>query len=80
MGPSLSEERAKAREAEDGWHVKLDGKRGWRRVVSSPKPVKVIQRHMIREAAHRGHIVIAAGGHPGAGTTPGDYVVAFSLE
>lgn len=62
VGPSLSEERAKAREAEDGWKIKLDGKRGWRRVVASPKPIKVIQRHMIREAAHRGHIVIAGGG------------------
>jgi carbamate kinase len=62
VGPSLSEERAKARAEEDGWEVKIDGKRGWRRVVASPKPTKVIQRHMIREAAHRGHIVIAGGG------------------
>ena len=62
VGPSLSEERAKRREAEDDWKIKLDGKRGWRRVVASPKPIKVIQRHMIREAAYRGHIVIAGGG------------------
>lgn len=62
VGPPLSEERAKAREAEDGWAVKLDGERGWRRVVASPRPRKVIQRHMIREAAHAGHIVVAAGG------------------
>jgi len=25
------------------------------------------------------YVVIAAGGHPGAGTTMGDYVIAFSL-
>jgi len=62
VGPPLSEERAKAREAEDGWKIKLDGERGWRRVVASPKPIKVIQRHMIREASLSGHIVIAAGG------------------
>lgn len=62
VGPSLSETRAKQREAEDGWNIKLDGERGWRRVVPSPKPVKVLQRKMIREAAYRGHIVIAAGG------------------
>lgn len=62
VGPSLSEERAKQRAAEDGWQIALDGKRGWRRVVPSPRPIKVIQRHMIREAAHRGHIVVAAGG------------------
>jgi carbamate kinase len=62
VGPSLSEDRAMQRKHEDGWDVALDGKRGWRRVVASPRPVKVIQRHMIREAAYRGHIVIAAGG------------------
>lgn len=62
VGPSMSEEQAKQRAAERGWQVALDGKRGWRRVVPSPRPLKVIQRHMIREAAHRGHIVIAAGG------------------
>lgn len=27
----------------------------------------------------RQYVVIAAGGHPGAGTTPGDYVIAFAL-
>lgn len=62
VGPPMSEALAKQREAEDGWVIKLDGKRGWRRVVASPRPKKVIQRHMIREAAYRGHIVIAAGG------------------
>jgi len=62
VGPSLAEDQAKARAAEDGWQIKQDGERGWRRVVPSPRPVKVIQRHMIREAAYRGHIVIAGGG------------------
>jgi carbamate kinase len=62
VGPSMSEDKAKQRAAEDGWKIALDGKRGWRRVVPSPRPLKVIQRHMIREAAYRGHIVIAGGG------------------
>lgn len=62
VGPAMSEDKAKQRAAEDGWKIALDGKRGWRRVVPSPRPLKVIQRHMIREAAHRGHIVIAGGG------------------
>ena len=34
---------------------------------------------MTYEIAGRQYIVIAAGGHGGAGTTPGDYVVAFAL-
>jgi carbamate kinase len=37
-------------------------KRGWRRLVPSPTPVKVIQRHTIRDAARAGHIVVACGG------------------
>ena len=39
-----------------------DSGRGWRRLVPSPTPVKVVQRHMIRESAAAGNIVIAAGG------------------
>ncbi len=31
------------------------------------------------EESGRQYVVIAAGGHPGLGTTPGDYLVAFSL-
>jgi carbamate kinase len=62
VGPSMSEADARQREAELGWSIKLDGKRGWRRIVPSPRPVKVVQRHMIREATQAGHIVIAGGG------------------
>ncbi|RMH11996.1 MAG: carbamate kinase, partial [Planctomycetota bacterium] len=39
-----------------------DAGRGWRRLVPSPKPQRVIQCQMIREAASKGHIVVAAGG------------------
>ncbi len=62
VGPSMTEAEAQRRRAEFGWEVKPDGKRGWRRVVPSPRPIKVIQRHMIRDAVHAGHIVIAGGG------------------
>lgn len=31
------------------------------------------------EGTKKQYVVIAAGGHPGLGTTPGDYVIAFSL-
>ena len=39
-----------------------EGHRGGRRLVASPRPQKVLQRDMIREAARSGHIVVAAGG------------------
>jgi carbamate kinase len=62
VGPFLSREEADERRDEFGWVMHEDAGRGWRRLVPSPRPVKVIQRDMVREAARAGHIVIAAGG------------------
>ncbi len=62
IGPFLAKEEAERRRAELGWIVAEEAGRGWRRLVPSPRPLRVIQRHMIREAARAGHIVIACGG------------------
>jgi carbamate kinase len=62
IGPFLGKEEAESRRDHLGWKIVDDSGRGWRRVVPSPKPIKVIQRHMIRESAEAGHIVIAGGG------------------
>ena len=62
IGPFLTQAEAEIRRDELGWIVKEDAGRGWRRLVPSPQPKRVIQRHMIREAARAGHIVIACGG------------------
>jgi len=62
IGPFLSKEEAESRRDKLGWNIVDDSGRGWRRVVPSPKPLKVVQRHMIRESAEAGHIVIAGGG------------------
>ncbi|MFO0829449.1 MAG: carbamate kinase [Phycisphaerales bacterium] len=62
VGPFLGEEEARRREREFGWVVGEDAGRGWRRLVPSPMPRRVIQRDMIREATAQGHIVVAAGG------------------
>ncbi len=37
-------------------------KRGWRRVVPSPRPIDIINHKVIRELVKKGNIVIAAGG------------------
>ena len=37
-------------------------KRGWRRVVPSPKPVEILNKKIIRDLVKKGNIVIAAGG------------------
>ncbi|MBU0558038.1 MAG: carbamate kinase [Bacteroidetes bacterium] len=45
------------------WIFKEDPrKRGWRRVVASPKPIEIMNQDIVKELANRGHIVIAAGG------------------
>src|SRR5512138_1247098 len=62
IGPFLDRAEAERRRDELGWQVKEDAGRGWRRLVPSPSPLRVIQRHMIRDAVRQGHIVVACGG------------------
>ncbi len=62
IGPFLSKEEAERRRDALSWKVREDAGRGWRRLVASPKPLRVVQRQMIREAAREGHIVVACGG------------------
>jgi len=62
IGPFLSRQEAERRRDRLGWKVREDAGRGWRRLVPSPQPLRVIQRHMIRDAVSQGHIVVACGG------------------
>ena len=62
VGRFYTEAQAKELMAARGWNMKEDAKRGWRRVVPSPKPLKVIQRHMIKTQVLFGDIVICVGG------------------
>jgi len=62
IGPFFSEEIAKQRAKEFGWAVREDSGRGWRRLVPSPRPKKVIQRQSIADSVSEGHIVLAGGG------------------
>ena len=62
IGPFLSREEAERRRDTMGWKIREDSGRGWRRLVASPKPLRVVQRQMIRDAARQGHIVVACGG------------------
>ncbi|MCU0665364.1 MAG: carbamate kinase [Myxococcota bacterium] len=63
VGPFLSQQEAQSRRDQLGWTIAEDpAKRGWRRVVPSPRPIKVVQRFTIRDSAEAGHIVIACGG------------------
>ncbi|MBI5241697.1 MAG: carbamate kinase [Elusimicrobia bacterium] len=62
VGSFYTADQAQKLMAERQWIMKEDSKRGWRRVVPSPKPVKVIQRHMIKTQVLFGDIVICVGG------------------
>jgi carbamate kinase len=62
IGPFLTREEAEKRRDQLGWTIMEDAGRGWRRVVPSPVPMKIVQRDMIRQSALEGHIVIACGG------------------
>jgi carbamate kinase len=47
---------------EDGWQVIEDAGRGWRRVIASPIPLKIIELDAIRTLVEEGFVVIAVGG------------------
>ncbi len=56
-------EEADARKFEkDGWQVVEDAGRGWRRVVASPIPLRVIEQDAIKTLTDADNIVIAVGG------------------
>lgn len=64
VGKIYSELQAKELEEKKGWkfleEVKEDS--GFRRVVPSPKPIRVMNEKIIEDLARKGNIVIAAGG------------------
>ena len=57
-----SEEQASQLKHELGWTLREDAGKGWRRVVPSPYPTRIIPAATIKELVERGEIVIAVGG------------------
>ncbi|MGH7776159.1 MAG: carbamate kinase, partial [Candidatus Dormibacterales bacterium] len=45
-----------------GWPMAEDSGRGWRRLVPSPRPVRILELEAVRHLVNAGCIVIAAGG------------------
>lgn len=62
VGPYYTAGQAAALRGETGWTMAEDAGRGHRRVVASPNPVEIVERHMIHTLALSGAIVICAGG------------------
>ena len=62
IGSYMDEAQAVRRRDDDGWSVVEDAGRGWRRVVPSPTPKRIVEEEAIRSLLADGFVVIAVGG------------------
>lgn len=62
IGSFMDEGTAAERSDQDGWAVVEDAGRGWRRVVPSPLPVRIIEQDAIQSLIEDGFVVIGVGG------------------
>ncbi|GMQ86014.1 MAG: carbamate kinase [Acidimicrobiia bacterium] len=62
IGSFMDEEQAQQRSDDEGWDIKEDAGRGWRRVVASPQPKRIVEIDVIRQLLDAGTTVIAVGG------------------
>ena len=61
IGAMMTESEAKEAEREHGWRVKQDGK-GYRRVIASPRPLRIVEFPIIKNLVDTGTLVISCGG------------------
>lgn len=61
IGGFTTEEKARVFE-DEGWRVIEDAGRGWRRVIASPIPLRIVELDAIRALVEQEFIVIAVGG------------------
>ncbi len=62
IGSYMLEAEASRRRDHDGWLVMEDAGRGWRRVVPSPKPIRIVEEDAIKSLLDQGFVVISVGG------------------
>jgi len=62
VGPFFTRYRAEALERDLGWTMREDAGRGWRHVVPSPRPLKILNVELISHMLDWAGVVIAAGG------------------
>lgn len=62
IGPYYSEGEARFLEKNRGWKMTYVKGRGWRRVVPSPYPKKILELRVIKEVLGLNRIVVAVGG------------------
>ena len=62
IGSFYTEAEAQKHKADSGWVLKEDAGRGWRRVVASPQPLRIVEEDTIRLLLEQDVVVIAVGG------------------
>ena len=62
IGQFYKKEEAEDRMRVEKWTMIEDAGRGWRRVVPSPQPMRIIEADVIKHLVRDGYIVVAAGG------------------
>jgi carbamate kinase len=62
IGPFYTEEVAKKLEAEKGFAIKEDAGRGWRRVVASPIPKRIVELFAVQELFDTTIVITVGGG------------------
>lgn len=62
IGPFFTKKEAEKFVVEKGWKIVEDSHRGYRRVVASPNPLRIVEKESIIRLMESGEIVIAAGG------------------
>ncbi len=62
IGSFYNEIEARKLMDEKGWAMVEDSRRGYRRVVASPKPIEIVENESVKRLMEAGEVVIAAGG------------------
>ncbi|MCU0787912.1 MAG: carbamate kinase [Verrucomicrobia bacterium] len=62
IGEFYAREQAEERMRVEQWTMAEDANRGWRRVVASPRPQRIIEADVVRHLVKDGYVVVAAGG------------------
>jgi carbamate kinase len=62
IGSFYDEAVARRLAAANGWTVAEDSGRGWRRLVASPRPARIVEQDAIETLVDAGFLVVAAGG------------------
>jgi carbamate kinase len=62
VGPYFTAYRANLLMQELGWQMVEDAGRGWRKVVASPMPRRILGSHLLKRLVENGAVLVAGGG------------------